>query len=441
VAKDRIVGVAVAPVLALALFFGGALGPFASGSDEPAEVGSRGSVADQLAPGRIGDAAADIASLRDTLKERPDDPRAHALLGFAFLRKARAEADPTAYLGAQASFERSLEVADGASFEATLGTAVLAGSRHDFDAAARWARRAALLNPHSSLALGVEGDALLELGRIAAAEATFQKAVDLRPDLASYARASYARQARGDTQGALRFMNLSARSTVVGEDAAWANSQIGEIHIGAGDFTAAARAFRRAHALAPDFYLPDVGRAHVAFARGHLKRAIAIQRSVVRRFPQPSFVAELGDLLWVAGRRGEAERLYRRAERLLELYFDNGVQIDVEMPVFFADRRRDPRRALRMARSLYRNRRGQAAADALAWASWASRRYEAAERHIREAMREGPESPDVLFHAGMIAAARGDTTAARARLRRALHISAHWSFRDSTIARGWLRRN
>src|SRR5438034_1316869 len=70
-------------------------------------------------------------------------------------------------------------------------------------------RLAIRLAPYSANPYGIEGDALLELGRYSQAFAAFQKMVDLKPNLSSYARVSYARELRGDLPGAITAMRMA----------------------------------------------------------------------------------------------------------------------------------------------------------------------------------------------------------------------------------------
>src|SRR5436309_707010 len=79
--------------------------------------------------------------------------------------------------------------------------------------------------PDNASACGGEGGALVELGRYSEAFATFQRMIDIRPDLSSYARASYARELQGDVPGAIADMNLALQAASSPADAAWANYQ------------------------------------------------------------------------------------------------------------------------------------------------------------------------------------------------------------------------
>src|SRR3989442_7058933 len=97
-----------------------------------------------------------------------------------------------------------------------MGSMALA--RPQFAAALDWGRKAHALEPASSRALGVIGDAEIELGRYPQALATFHQMINLRPDLSSYARVSYARELYGDVPGAIEAMQQAVEACGPGPD-------------------------------------------------------------------------------------------------------------------------------------------------------------------------------------------------------------------------------
>ena len=263
--KRGIIGGAAAVGLAAVMFVVGSLGPFRAG-------GSRGvpPPAGGVEPGPLTVAAGDeqldrtIASLQRSLRaEGGDDFEPLASLGLAYLTKARLTADPTYYPKAEAVLEKSLRVRPAGNFQARLGLAVLAAARHDFSSALRWSRAAKRIAPANADVRGVMADALVELGLYRAAERTLQKMVNLRPDLASYARISYLRELHGDVGGAVQAMT-AARDFAggVGVDAAWTSYQLGELLFNSGRVGRADREYRRGVYLAPGYPLPEAGVAN-----------------------------------------------------------------------------------------------------------------------------------------------------------------------------------
>jgi tetratricopeptide (TPR) repeat protein len=435
--------------LAAGLFGAGAAGGW--GRSAPPEPGPplAGPAAELLSPAALPGAAGApgggslegrIASLQARVAEDPRDWRALALLGLAAVQEARVTADPSWYSRAEEALERSLRVAPEDNFPALLGMGALALARHDFAGALAWGRQAHEANPDSAHALGVVGDALVELGRYREAFRTFQRMVDLRPDLASYARASYALELQGDVRGALRAMRLAFGAAGTPPDAAWAAHQVGELHWSVGEVERAGRWYRRALGLDPSFVPARAGLARVAWAGGQVRRAERLLREAVEVYPLPEFVVALGDLYLVSGREEAAREQYELARAEQALFRASGVNVDLELALFEADHGVDLRGALERARAEYARRPSVQAADVLAWTLSANGRHEEAWRMVRRALRLGTRSALFHYHAGVIAFRLGREEAARRHLAEALSLNPWFSFLHAAEARRLLDR-
>ena len=295
-------------------------------------------------------------------------------------------------------------------------------------------------NPDAAHILGVIGDGQLELGHYRRAFATFDRMVSMRPDVASYARISYARELRGDVPGALATMHRAADAAGTPDDAAWVSYQIGELSVperpsGRGRL----RDTGRAAALSPTFLPAEAGLAKIAWARGHIDRAIRGYRQVVARYPLPEHVIALGDLYAIQGRTAQADDAYALARAEAALFRSNGVNVDVELALFEADHG-DPEAALTDARAGWRSRHSIHAADALAWALYRNGRPASAARFERQALRLGTQDALSYFHAGMIAMRLGDRETARRLLGHALAINPHFSILYAVPAQRTLAR-
>jgi tetratricopeptide (TPR) repeat protein len=346
---------------------------------------------------------------------------------LAYVQQARITADPSYYPKAQAVLERSLELHAEGNFEALLGMASLGAGRHQFEAALDWAEEARSANPHSADAHALLGDALVELGRYEEAFDAYQAMVDLRPDLSTYARVSYAWELQGSNENAVRAMELALRAAGSPVDAAWASVQLGDLHFNAGRLQRAAEQYTRAEATDPSFVPARAGLAKVEAARGSLGKAIDDLEWVVQRQPAPEYVVALGDLYAVSGKADRAEQQYalvRAQERLLKA---NGVDVDLEIALFDADHGVHLPEALAAARSVWARRRSVHVADALAWTLYANGRYDEAIGYSNQALRLGTENALFYFHRGMIEVALGRNAAARLDLSRALAINPDFS--------------
>ena len=101
------------------------------------------------------------------------------------------------------------------------------------------------------------------------------------------------------------------------------------------------------------------------------------------------------------------------------VYAANGVTIDLELAAFTAAHG-DPSEAVELARHAYEQRPTIHAADTLAWALHRSGEDREADRYAREALRLGSRDARILYHAGAIAVAVGDTARARELLTQSL---------------------
>jgi tetratricopeptide (TPR) repeat protein len=424
---------------ALSLFLVGGLGLFLGEDARPgSRTGSRVEADALLGSVGIGSLDGTIASMQERVRDVPGDWRASAALGLAYVQQSRITADPTYYSKAETLLQDSLD-RHPENPDALLGLAALAAARHDFRESLRYGREARALNPFDSNVHGVVGDALVELGRYDRAFVAFQRMVDTRPDTASFARVSYARELRGDLHGAMEAMRVASGYAGTPSDEAWTSYQLGELSLTAGRLDAAARAFRDGAQLDPTSIQSFAGMAKVAWARGDLDTAIRRMEEVVRRFPTPEYVVALGDLHALAGETDAASRNYELARLESQLFRADGVNTDLELALFHADHG-DPMEALAAAEAEWSRRRSIHVADALAWALHVNGRHEEAARISRRSLALGTREGLFLYHAGMIEFSLGAHEAARGFLRRALEVDPWFSISGTPEARRVLAR-
>ncbi|PZR62093.1 MAG: hypothetical protein DLM71_07745 [Chloroflexi bacterium] len=375
-----------------------------------------------------------ILKLQAQLRANPDDARATVLLAEAYLQRARETADPGWYTRADALLGSVLR-RQPENVEALIAAGSLALSRHDFSLALRLGERAAQLNPTIPRIYGVIGDAQVELGRYPEAVATIQRMVDLRPDLASFSRVSHLRELYGDVDGAIAAMQEALQAAgQVSENTEYVRVQLGNLYWLKGRLAEAERIYLQSLELVPNYIQALAGEARLRVSEGRLGEAVTLYRRAADQVPLPELVIPLGETLEAAGRTAEAEREYALVDTIQKLLVANGVKTDLEMALFVADHRHDPARALRLARTAYRDRPGVRGADALAWALYRAGQLPEALRRSSEATRLKTADPMILYHAGMIAYAAGDFRLARSRLSGALALNPHFSPLAAPIA-------
>ncbi|MCP9496900.1 MAG: tetratricopeptide repeat protein [Pyrinomonadaceae bacterium MAG19_C2-C3] len=384
-----------------------------------------------------------LRTLEERVRADPEDFAALNRLADAYLQQAR-ETGGTNFIAlaeraARASLDSVPEVRN------TSGLAALTQAEfasHNFTSARDHALRLTELDPGKSYPYLMLGDALLELGAYDEAAAAF-KQMERKADGISHA--SESRQARlaflgGDTARATRHLttalalalNLPAppRETV-----AWYRWQLGETAFATGDYQTAERHYRDALITFPDYLRAVAGLGRVRAANGDIKGAIEHYEQIVKRVPDPVFVAALGDLYKLAGREKEAEAQYRLVEMIARVHEVNGVLYNRQLAVFYADHDTNAEAAYANATREYEVRRDIYGADAVAWTALKAGKIPEAQKYIKEALRLGTQDARLLYHAGMIERAAGDARAARNYLQQALKLNPNFDPLQALLAR------
>jgi tetratricopeptide (TPR) repeat protein len=273
-------------------------------------------------------------------------------------------------------------------------------SQHRFQEALEAARQARDQRRDDAWNYGVMGDALIELGEYDKAFDAFDKMMSMRPSAAAYARVSYARELRGDLDGAFEAMRLAADAAAPQdlEAQAWYSTQLGELHLKHGQLTDADREFRRAAFLYPNYPLAVVGQGKVKAARGD-DGALEIYLDEVKRTPTLDLATRIGDLYAERGELRQAERYYQLAE---DVAGPPVAQTEANLALFLAERNRKLPEAIAIAEAVAARRHDIFTEDALAWAYFKTDRLEEAYRASARATRTGSRDPRILAHAKAI---------------------------------------
>ncbi|MFJ8402374.1 tetratricopeptide repeat protein [Streptomyces microflavus] len=406
----RLRSIAVTLALGAAMFAAGAVLLTPDDSTAPRPAG-RGQPA--------GAPRGPIEALQARVARLPKDPGGWAALGMAYVQQARTTADPATYDRAEKALRTSLSVQSEDNTDAETAMGALAAARHDFPAALRWARKATTSGPYSSSAHGVLADACTQLGRYDEADAAVQKMVDLRPDAASLARASYTFELKGDTDRARALMRRSLAAAATPAETAFAHNVLASLDLQDADPRAALAETRTGLRAAPDDPALLETRARAHLARGDTTRAVADYRAAVAIAPLPHHLLGLGELEQSLGNGKQAEESYallRAQDRIREAAGDPA---DTDAILFEADHG-NPRRAVTLAEQTLRTRPFVAVHDAYAWALHRAGRDAEALAQADEALALGTRSALFHYHRAAIHQALGDPGAARRDLTEAL---------------------
>jgi tetratricopeptide (TPR) repeat protein len=416
--RELIAGIAAAGASALVLLGGGLADSTQLGRQaQPAGDQAAPQVLDGFSP---GDTAAYVAQLEARVEKDGAEGETLTLLGVAYQQLARETGDPSFYPRSYRALREALalEPTNALTFR---GLASLAASRHRFGESLELARRAREYEPLNAAVFGLLGDAYLELGRYRRAFAAFDRMAAIKPGTLAYARVSYARELLGNTGGAIAAMRMAVSAAGSdGEAAAWANAQLGNLHLNSGRLVLATVAFRRALRAFPMYAPAYAGLAQAAWWRGRHEQAARLFTVALDQAPVPEYAVALGDVYGALGRTADAEAAYAKAEALEGAFAANGGRNQLETALFDLDHDRNVADALRRARIGHGLRPSIEGEHVLAWALYKNGRCEAARKHSERALRLGTKDTGAMLHRSYIERCLGNEAAAREFRRAAL---------------------
>jgi tetratricopeptide (TPR) repeat protein len=336
-------------------------------------------------------------------------------LADAYLDRSRATGDLGDLERADLALDRAGEDAPYPE-QVDVRRALVAFALHDFQRAMRIADELLAAHPTDLAALGVAGDARLETGDLDGARLNYQRLAQLAPSPGAWSRLARISFLTGDIAAAERLVARAAASAEeegAPDAVAFYRFQLGELRRASGDVPGAARAYKQSLTALPDYVPATAGLARVREAQGRRAEAIRLLEAATVRLPQPELVAALGDLYELAGGHRAAERQWALVERIAQVAAAGGSVYDRQLVLFAADHDRGIQAAVRRARAELEVRGDIYGHDALAWVLFKAGEVEEAASEAAIALSLATPDPRLAYHAGMIAAARGDLAAAQ----------------------------
>jgi tetratricopeptide (TPR) repeat protein len=324
-------------------------------------------------------------------------------LGWSFIKKARLSFDAGFYkLAEQCS--ACMEARGANRSDALLLRAHALQSLHHFAEAESAARELVRLRERP-FDYGVLGDVLIDQGKVREGAAAYQKMIDLRPDLQSYARAAHVRWLTGDLKGALELMKLAtaASSPNDPEAAAWVFTRLALYQLQRGSTRQALESCDAALSVQSDYAPAMFARGRTLLAMNRDADAAVELLRATKLNPLPEYQWALEDVLNVKSQISDSED-----PRTLSLYL--------------ATRHQDVGRAVKLAEQELTNRGDVFTHDALAWALAAAGCITEAQQHMNRALSEGTADARLYLHAGIIAALNNDNKQAKHWLQEAAAI-------------------
>ena len=323
-------------------------------------------------------------------------------LGWTFVKKARLSFDPGFYKLAE-QCAACMETQGTTGPEMLLLRAHALQSLHRFADAEAVARKLVTLREFP-FDYAVLGDILIDQGKLREGAAAYQKMVDLRPDLQSYARAAHVRWLTGDLTGAIELMKLATAASTPNdrEAAAWAFTRLALYQLQGGTTKQAFASCDAALTLQSDYAPAMLARGRILLAENRSAEAIVELQRAAQLNPLPEYQWTLADALTVGGNRDQAAEVESQLSA-------RSTEDPRTVSLYLATRKINTKAALNLAEQELTNRKDVFTHDAVAWALAAAGRNSEAQRHITQALSEGTADARLYFHAGVIAALNNDT--------------------------------
>jgi tetratricopeptide (TPR) repeat protein len=360
-----------------------------------------------------------IRELEARAQHTPTKAEAWVALGQVWVRKARSDGDSLHYLSADACAEVALRLSPGDRGALDVRGLVLLNG-HRFEEARILAQSVVDRAPEDASAWGNLSDALTDLGRYRDAARAAQRMMDLKPNLSSYARASYLLWLRGEVTGAKESARLAIDAGGDPRDPeplAWVLVQAANIFWHEGDYEGAEAGFNRALEAKPDFPPALVGKARVALAQGRPAAASVLLQEAFAKRPLAETAGLLADARRLSGDRTGAEA----AER--EVFREGRSGDGRTLSLYLSTHGRDADEALLLAERELSTRDDVYTEDALAWALYRKGRLAEARAASDKATALATPDARLLYHAGAIRLASGERPAGVALLKQALALN------------------
>lgn len=414
-------------VIAMVLFVGTGLLRKVTGGDEP-DVSPSATVSDVGLTDVPPAAIAEVDRLIRLFEARivdGNDPLDYRTLGKHYLERAYLTGDLSAYGRALEVLDHALELAPGVA-EAELDLATAQIGVHDFSGALETASTVIVADPQNLRGQLILGDSLAALGRYSeadAAYATVERAVG--EDQSVLVRQAELAWQTGDQAAAVRLSSKAAELAITRSldvrSLAFYLVQKGRHLSNVGAYGEAVESLTAAREADP-FWAPvhaELGRALGAL--GDIEGAMAELEEAVSLFPSIDWLALLGDYQNLAGHTEAATSTFETIEVVVAV--NGGTALNARpLSRFFSDHGRDISEAVELATADLKVRQDVYAYDTAAWAWYQAGEVERAFDAASTALGLGSKDPLVLFHAGMIANAKGEIDLAREYLSGALEL-------------------
>lgn len=352
---------------------------------------------------------------REEIRQHPERVKNYVELAQLFLQEARVTGRHHEYLPkAQYLVDQALRL-EPQNYDGMVVKATILMTRHHFTEAKELAESAVQRQPHSAGGYGILCDAHVELGNYEEAVTTCDKMLSVRPDLRSYARASYLRELHGDIIGAIEAMKMAADAGIIGqENRAWALYNLGKLFLNEGKIDTAAYIFKGILEERPDFSYALSGLAQVKRAQGNTQEAVALLSKASQLTPDHLFIEQLADLYRSSGQEEQAAGVANIVLEMFDQHEKDGWNVNREYAMFCANHEMNLKDALERAEKEYRERpRNVDVLETYAWVLYKNGKASEGVPIIEQALRLDSKSYVLAYHSARIYQAAGQSENAK----------------------------
>ncbi|WP_301921575.1 lipopolysaccharide assembly protein LapB [Ferruginibacter sp.] len=362
-----------------------------------------------------------IALLQRKIKANSNDSKSIIALANYFILEARATGNYPYYdMAAMKLINDALKI-DANNFEALTLKSLIYLSQHHFADGLATAQKARDIIPYNAFVHGILVDGNVEMGNYDSALDCAQKMMDIRPDLRSYARASYLREIYGDYTGAIDAMKLAVGAGAPGDEATeWSRVQLGHLYENTGDIKSAEMNYKIALNERSGYMYALAGMARLALAAKEYPKAIDYYQQAAKDATGNTFMQELANVYFLAGQKQKAEDLTKNV--IDELNKNAQAANTNESIGHYADKElsyaylsiNNVDKALEHALLEYNRRpKNIEVNETVAWMYFKNNEADKALPYLQEALKTNSKNPTLLCRAGLIFAKKGDTVKAK----------------------------
>lgn len=374
-----------------------------------------------------------VDKLQEAIRNNPADKKSLTALANYMIMEARASGNYSYYDAAAMKYVNDVLAIEPGNFEALCLKALIQLSQHHFSDGLATAKSIQKNYPYSAFVYGILVDANVELGNYDSAVSAAEKMMEIRPDLRSYARASYLREIHGDYPGAVEAMQAAIEAGNPGDESTeWSRVQLGQLYENMGDLQSASMQYTLAANNRPGYPYPLAGLARLAVANKEYSKALTFYLQADSAVNGLLFKEDIADVYRLMGDTDKATKI--SSQTLAEMEAQAKAALDDETIGHYSDKEMaegyikngDYNKALEHALAEYNRRPGNIDVnETLAWVYYSKGEYNKAMPHLSAALKTQSKNPRLLCRAGLLFLQQGNKAAAKKYLQAGLQNNAN----------------